>query len=122
MNESLKSFKDGFIQGARETPRGFFAPVVALCRWLNRVTDEAVSGKGQQDERRRVLHSEHAQRLEASTVDSRADVSSDARHATLADALERIKVLEQRQNELDRAMRSARAAQGPDGSTIDTKE
>jgi hypothetical protein len=122
MNESLKAFKDGFIQGARETPRGFFAPVVALCRWLNRVTDEAMSGKGRQDERRHTIHSEIGERMDPSCVESYTEVPKDAWHATLAQALERITVLEQRQDELDRVMRSARAAQGPDGSAIDTKE
>lgn len=42
MNEYLKSFVDGFVQGARETPRGFFAPITAFFGWLNRVTDEAM--------------------------------------------------------------------------------
>lgn len=42
MNDVLKAFLDGCAQGARETPRGFFAPVVALFRWLDRVTDEAM--------------------------------------------------------------------------------
>jgi hypothetical protein len=49
MNESLKAFKDGVIQGARETPRGFFARLgpVSLAK---PGTDEALSGKGRQDE------------------------------------------------------------------------
>jgi len=43
MNNYLKAFVEGCIQGAKETPRGFFAPAVALFRWLNRVTDEALN-------------------------------------------------------------------------------
>jgi len=45
MNENLKAFLDGFIQGAKETPRGFFAPITGFFRWLNRVTDEALCQK-----------------------------------------------------------------------------
>jgi len=122
MNEFLKAFKDGFIQGARETPRGFFAPVVAVCRWLNRVTDEAMRGKGRKDERRRTSRLELRERTEASTGDSHADAPMDAWHATLADALERITVLEHRQDKLDQAMRSACAAHGPDDSATENKE
>ncbi|MBB6188978.1 hypothetical protein [Rhodanobacter sp. MP7CTX1] len=122
MNESLKAFKDGFIQGVRETPRGFFAPVLALCHWLNRVTDDAMRGKGRKDERRPIIHSEPDQRMEPSTVDSNAERSKDTWHATLTHLLERITVLEQRQDELDRVMRSAREVQGPDDSAIDEKE
>jgi hypothetical protein len=122
MNESLKAFKDGFIQGARETPRGFFAPVVALCRWLNRVTDESIRGKGRKVERRRTIRTGPRENVEASTVDVHADAAIDARHATLTAALERITVLEHRQDELDQAIRSAREAQGPDDLTIENKE
>jgi hypothetical protein len=122
MNEFLKAFKDGFIQGARETPRGFFAPVVAMYRWLDLVTDEAMKGKGRQDERRRTIRTEPRESGEASTVDSHADIPMEAGHGTLAAALERITALEHRQDELDRAMRSARAAHGPDDAAIDTKE
>lgn len=42
MNDNFKNFKSGFIQGAKETPRGFFAPVMALFRWMDRVTDEVM--------------------------------------------------------------------------------
>ncbi len=48
MNDNFKSFKRGFIEGAKETPRGFFAPIFALFRWMDRVTDEAMSGKQNQ--------------------------------------------------------------------------
>jgi hypothetical protein len=43
MNDNLKAFATGFIQGVKETPRGFMAPVLALIRWLDRVTDEVIS-------------------------------------------------------------------------------
>jgi hypothetical protein len=42
MNNNFKDFKSGFVQGVRETPRGFFAPVIALFRWMDRVTDEVM--------------------------------------------------------------------------------
>lgn len=42
MSAYLKAFFEGFVEGARETPRGFFAPITALFCWLNRVTDEAL--------------------------------------------------------------------------------
>ncbi|MGH8159345.1 MAG: hypothetical protein ACREPQ_14590 [Rhodanobacter sp.] len=43
MSDYLKAFWNGCIQGAKETPRGFFAPLVALFRWLDRATDEALA-------------------------------------------------------------------------------
>ncbi|AGG89021.1 hypothetical protein [Rhodanobacter denitrificans] len=43
MNDNVKAFIEGFVQGVKETPRGFFAPVTAFFRWLNRVTDEAMA-------------------------------------------------------------------------------
>ena len=48
MNEILKASWHGFVKGLRETPRGYFAPLVALCRWLYRVTDDALTQDGQQ--------------------------------------------------------------------------
>jgi hypothetical protein len=42
MNENFRAFTEGFVEGAKETPRGFFAPVIALCRWLDRVCDDAM--------------------------------------------------------------------------------
>jgi hypothetical protein len=42
MNDNFKDFKSGFVQGVRETPRGFFAPVIAFFRWMDRVTDEVM--------------------------------------------------------------------------------
>jgi hypothetical protein len=35
----MKDFLEGFWKGARETPRAFFAPVVALWRLLASATD-----------------------------------------------------------------------------------
>lgn len=35
----MNDFMKGFIQGAKETPRGFFAPAVAVWRLLVGVTD-----------------------------------------------------------------------------------
>jgi hypothetical protein len=42
MNENFRAFTEGFVEGAKETPRGFFAPVIALCRWLDRIGDDAM--------------------------------------------------------------------------------
>lgn len=42
MNENFKAFIEGVVEGAKETPRGFFAPVTAFVAWLDRVTDEAL--------------------------------------------------------------------------------
>ncbi len=42
MNGNFKAFWIGFVEGAKETPRGFFAPFSAACRWLYRVTNEAL--------------------------------------------------------------------------------
>lgn len=42
MNDNWKAFFEGMVEGAKETPRGFFAPVIAFFAWLNRVTDEAM--------------------------------------------------------------------------------
>ncbi len=38
MNDFLK----GFIKGAKETPRGFFAPAIAIWRLLISVTDSLI--------------------------------------------------------------------------------
>jgi hypothetical protein len=35
----MNDFIEGFIKGARETPRGFFAPAVAIWRLLVGVTN-----------------------------------------------------------------------------------
>ena len=42
MNDNLKAFFEGAVEGAKETPRGFFAPVTGFIAWLDRVTDEAL--------------------------------------------------------------------------------
>lgn len=57
MNEYLEAARDGFVQGVKETPRGFFAPVIALFRWMARVTNgvlaesQASNGPRQADQR-----------------------------------------------------------------------
>lgn len=38
----MNDFLRGFISGAKETPRGFFAPAVALWRLLITVTESLV--------------------------------------------------------------------------------
>lgn len=38
----MHDFLQGFIKGAKETPRGFFAPAVALWRLLVGVTESLV--------------------------------------------------------------------------------
>lgn len=38
----MNDFVKGFIQGAKETPRGFFAPAVAVWRLLVGVTDSLI--------------------------------------------------------------------------------
>lgn len=35
----MRDFVEGFLKGARETPRGFFAPAIALWRLLLRTTE-----------------------------------------------------------------------------------
>ena len=43
VNEYLKAAVDGFMQGAKETPRGFIAPLIALVRWMDRVTGDGMA-------------------------------------------------------------------------------
>jgi hypothetical protein len=38
----MRDFLDGFLKGARETPRGFFAPAIALWRLLLRTTESLI--------------------------------------------------------------------------------
>jgi hypothetical protein len=38
----MSEFWEGFKRGARETPAGFFAPVVAIVRWLYKATTDAI--------------------------------------------------------------------------------
>jgi len=52
MNDILKAMGEGFKLGARETPRGFFAPVIVFFRWLSRITDEEMRKAGPWDSRR----------------------------------------------------------------------
>ncbi|MFA6121858.1 MAG: hypothetical protein WCT35_07310 [Sideroxydans sp.] len=42
---NLKSFVQGFIKGAKETPRGFFAPAVAVWRLFFITTESLVNRK-----------------------------------------------------------------------------
>jgi hypothetical protein len=39
MRHFVEAFIEGFIKGAKETPRGFFAPAVAVWRLLVDTTD-----------------------------------------------------------------------------------
>lgn len=41
----MSDFIQGFIKGAKETPRGFFAPAVAVWRLLVGVTDSLLRNK-----------------------------------------------------------------------------
>lgn len=38
----MKEFLDGFISAAKETPRGFFAPLIAVWRLFCGVTDSVL--------------------------------------------------------------------------------
>lgn len=42
MNENMKAFWEGCVRGAKEAPRGFFAPLIVLVRWMSRVSDEGM--------------------------------------------------------------------------------
>ena len=39
----MKEFFEGFISGARETPRAFFAPAIALWRVLLETTEQLIA-------------------------------------------------------------------------------
>lgn len=41
----MKAFIEGFIKGAIETPKGFFAPAVALWRLLFETTESLLRSK-----------------------------------------------------------------------------
>lgn len=41
----MNDFVQGFIKGAKETPRGFFAPAIAIWRLLVGVTDSLTKQK-----------------------------------------------------------------------------
>lgn len=90
MNDNFKDFKSGFIQGARETPRGFFAPIIALFRWMDRVTDEVMKDTkcrkpvvSQPEHESRSLPNEASDRYEvaASAIARAQQALEDARRA-----------------------------------------
>jgi len=39
----MNDFVEGFVKGAKETPRGYFAPAVAIWRLLVGATDSLLS-------------------------------------------------------------------------------
>ena len=41
----MNVFLEGFLKGARETPKAFFAPVIALWRLLRDTTESLMKGK-----------------------------------------------------------------------------
>ena len=41
----MKDFIDGFMKGAKETPKGFFAPAVALWYLLVQTTESMLDSK-----------------------------------------------------------------------------
>jgi len=41
----MNDFLEGFVKGAKETPRGYFAPVIALWRLLFNVTESLLESK-----------------------------------------------------------------------------
>jgi hypothetical protein len=45
----MNEFVAGFVKGARETPRAFFAPAVAIWRLLYTVTKSLVAPKARKD-------------------------------------------------------------------------
>lgn len=45
MADYLNAFMRGFIKGAKETPRGFFAPMVAVWRLLLGITESLVASQ-----------------------------------------------------------------------------
>lgn len=40
--ENWIAIKEGCVQGAKETPRKFFAPLIVLARWMSRISDEGM--------------------------------------------------------------------------------
>lgn len=42
----MSDFVQGFIKGAKETPKGFFAPAIAIWRLLVGVTESLLRNKG----------------------------------------------------------------------------
>lgn len=47
-NRVMNEFVHGFITGARETPRAYFAPLIALWRLLHGTTEDLIA-KHQED-------------------------------------------------------------------------
>ncbi len=45
----MNDFIQGFIKGAKETPKGFFAPVIALWRLLVGVSESLTGDKVQRN-------------------------------------------------------------------------
>jgi hypothetical protein len=46
----MKEFVEGFMKGAKETPKGFFAPAVALWLLLLNTTESLTSSKSANSE------------------------------------------------------------------------
>ena len=44
MNNKLKAILKGVAEGAKETPREFFAPIIAFATVMQRATQEVLSG------------------------------------------------------------------------------
>ena len=44
MNNKLKAILEGVAEGAKETPREFFAPIIAFATVMQRATEEVLSG------------------------------------------------------------------------------
>jgi len=42
MNEFLSAFIQGFVKGAKETPRGFFAPAIYLWQRIVKMYDSVI--------------------------------------------------------------------------------
>jgi hypothetical protein len=45
----MNDFPAGFLKGARETPRAFFAPAVAIWRLIYTVTESFLAPKARKD-------------------------------------------------------------------------
>lgn len=44
--DAMNEFLQGFIKGAKETPKGFFAPAIAIWRLLVEVSESLTQEKG----------------------------------------------------------------------------
>lgn len=47
MKALFQAFRTGFVEGARETPRGFFAPALAIFRWIFSATEKELHRRDQ---------------------------------------------------------------------------